>query len=52
MKDTKGRPIHVGKVYTDCPEKTQGQHFLDCEFHALDLTERDFSGKCLHGLCL
>ncbi len=45
MKDTKERPIHVGKCYTTCPEKTKGQHFLDCEFHALDLTERDFSGS-------
>lgn len=45
MNDTKERPIHVGKSYTACPEKTKGQHFLDCEFYALDLTERDFSGS-------
>ena len=45
MKDTKERPIHVGKCYITCPENTKGQHFLDCEFHALDLTERDFSGS-------
>lgn len=45
MKDTKERPIHVGKCYITCPENTKGQHFLDCVFHALDLTERDFSGS-------